>query len=150
MCCLCWPCPLKSSPVLPSTSSCVPLFRLRAQPSVVQATWVKASPTLFITNIPPGDTHLNLLEKTLRSRLRLCVHLCVFHTTSVVNTYGVEMYSAQPGFIPPMRIAKGGAIAFGDYETPQQATDCMLNLLGLQFPGWSGEGLKISYDKDDR
>jgi hypothetical protein len=27
--------------------------------------------------------------------------------------------------------------------------DTMLNLLGLQFPGWNGEGLKISYDKDD-
>jgi hypothetical protein len=26
----------------------------------------------------------------------------------------------------------------------------MLNLLGLQFPGWTGEGLKVSYDKDDR
>ena len=46
-----------------------------------------------------------------------------------------------------MRIAKGGAIAFGDYDTAQQATDCMLNLHNLKFPGWSGEGLKISYDK---
>ena len=54
---------------------------------------------------------------------------------------------AQPGFIPPMRIAKGGAIAFGDYDTAQQATDCMLNLHNLKFPGWNGEGLKISYDK---
>lgn len=46
-----------------------------------------------------------------------------------------------------MRIAKGGAIAFGDYDTAQQATDCMLNLHNLRFPGWTGEGLKISYDK---
>ena len=46
-----------------------------------------------------------------------------------------------------MRIAKGGAIAFGDYDTAQQATDCMLNLHNLKFPGWNGEGLKISYDK---
>jgi hypothetical protein len=46
-----------------------------------------------------------------------------------------------------MRIAKGGAIAFGDYDTAQQATDCMLNLHNLKFPGWTGEGLKISYDK---
>lgn len=88
-----------------------------------EATWVKASPTLYITNIPPGPAHLDLLEKTLRS---------------------------QPGFVAPMRIAKGGAIAFGDYETPQQATDAMLNLNRLKFEGWTGEGLKISYDKDDR
>ena len=84
---------------------------------------MKASPTLYITNIPPGPAHLDLLEQTLRS---------------------------QPGFVAPMRIAKGGAIAFGDYETPQQATDAMLNLNSLKFEGWTGEGLKISYDKDDR
>jgi hypothetical protein len=37
-----------------------------------------------------------------------------------------------------------------DLSAVLQATDCMLNLLGLVFPGWSGGGLKISYDKDDR
>ena len=73
--------------------------------------------------MPKATVHLDLLEKTLRS---------------------------QPGFVAPMRIAKGGAIAFGDYETPQQATDAMLNLNRLKFEGWTGEGLKISYDKDDR
>ena len=93
---------------------------------------MKASPTLFITNIPPGDNHLNLLEKTLRypARLRMPPHLaqlqvplppsppCPFpRTRSAPHTPG----RAQPGFIPPMRIAKGGAIAFGDYDTAQQA-----------------------------
>jgi hypothetical protein len=153
----------------------------------MQATWVKASPTLFITNIPPGEAHLDLLEKTLRCVCFLfvfyllcfypaisvrqlcmyvyCINVCTYkfmyiHThvhkdflTGLLLRVGplarhiseggqtefcvclpratsnmcanacasTKKHRAQPGFIPPMRIAKGGAIAFGDYETAQQA-----------------------------
>ena len=46
-----------------------------------------------------------------RATSNICANACA----------STKKHRAQPGFIPPMRIAKGGAIAFGDYETAQQA-----------------------------
>jgi hypothetical protein len=55
----------------------------------------------------------------------------------------------QEGFIPPMRQAKGGAIAFADFSTVQMATNAMHRLRGLQLGGGVEKGINFSYDKDD-
>jgi hypothetical protein len=86
------------------------------------AAWVPPSPTLYMTNIPAIRNALEALEKVMKE---------------------------QEGFIPPMRQAKGGAIAFADFSTVQMATNAMHRLRGLQLGGGVEKGINFSYDKDD-
>jgi hypothetical protein len=60
-----------------------------------------------------------------------------------------EVMKQQEGFIPPMRQAKGGAIAFADFSGVQLATNAMHRLRGLQLCGGVEKGINFSYDKDD-
>ena len=86
------------------------------------AAWVPPSPTLYMTNIPASRNALEALEDVMKQ---------------------------QEGFIPPMRQAKGGAIAFADFSSVQMATNAMHRLRGLQVGGGVEKGINFSYDKDD-
>lgn len=60
-----------------------------------------------------------------------------------------DVMKQQEGFIPPIRQAKGGAIAFADFSSVQMATNAMHRLRGLQLGGSVEKGINFSYDKDD-
>ncbi len=60
-----------------------------------------------------------------------------------------EVLKQQDGFLPPLRTAKGGAIAFADFGGVQLATNAMHRLRGLQLCGGVEKGINFSYDKDD-